>query len=168
MNRLEFSKNRKNLCLGLDIWVTKIVEPDLAQAVLANDPAEVFRHEVGPQEFAALVYADVVQVVLAIGALEQPLVFRLFLLFSFQKFLDHRDQRQSEETGLSLKHILPYRHKLAIHAHLDHFMGANWADSWCFAFTMASIIQGLGVKTAKLILCSIGGYDHAEFIQQGN
>ena len=60
--------------------VTKVMEADLPQTVLTDHPSKVLRHEVGPQELAHLIHADVVQVVPAVGAFEQLPVLGLLLL----------------------------------------------------------------------------------------
>lgn len=93
----------------LDIWVTKIVEADLAQAVLADHPAEMLGHVVGAQDLPTLIHADVIQIVPAVRAFEQPPVFDLPLLLSQQQFLNSGDQRQRAEAGLGFEHVLPYR-----------------------------------------------------------
>lgn len=89
--------------------VTKIVEADLAQAVLADHPAEMLGHVVGAQDLPTLIHADVIQIVPAVRAFEQPPVFDLPLLLSQQQFLNSGDQRQRAEAGLGFEHVLPYR-----------------------------------------------------------
>lgn len=49
----------------------EIMKANLLQVILLNEPCEVFRHIVRPQEFAALVDADVVEIISAIGLLEE-------------------------------------------------------------------------------------------------
>ena len=38
--------------------VAQIVEPDVRQTILPEQPFKVFRHEVGPEQFAFLIGAD--------------------------------------------------------------------------------------------------------------
>lgn len=110
-------------CKNSSVSMTKIVEADLAQAVLADHPAEMLGHVVGAQDLPTLIHADVIQIVPAVRAFEQPPVFDLPLLLSQQQFLNSGDQRQRAEAGLGFEHVLPYRDILAIHICLDHFVG---------------------------------------------
>ena len=102
--------------------VTKIVEADLPQTVLADHPAKVFRHEVGPQELAHLVHADIGQIVPTVGTLEQPPILGLLFFLRQQQVLHHRDQRQGAEAGLGLEYVLPYRYILTIHVCLNYLV----------------------------------------------
>ena len=83
----------------------------------------MFRNIVWTQEFSTLVHADIIQVIPAVGAFEQPPVFGLPLPLRQQQVLDCRDQREGAEAGLGFQHVLPYWHKFAVYVHLDHLVG---------------------------------------------
>lgn len=74
---------------GGGVSMTKIMEANLAQAVLADYPAEVFRHIVGPQELAHLVHADVIQIVPAVSTFKQPPILCLLRFLRCQQFPKH-------------------------------------------------------------------------------
>ena len=103
--------------------VSDIMKTYLSQSIFAEYPPKMFRNIVWPQELPALVHTDVVQIIPAVGALEQPLVLGLPLFLSNQQFLNCGDQRQGAEAGLGFEHILAHRHELAVHVHLDHLVG---------------------------------------------
>ena len=73
--------------------VSEIMKANLFQAVLFDEPCEMFCHIVGTQELAALVDADVVEVISAVGLFEETAEHLLFLLFFQQKLLDSRNER---------------------------------------------------------------------------
>lgn len=107
------------MCLGLDIWVSQVVKANFAQVVFAEEPAEVFGHIVGPQEFAALIHADVIEVILAVGVPEKGSVLLLPFFCSQQQSFHHRNQRERSETEFGFRHIFPQQHKLAVHIRLN-------------------------------------------------
>lgn len=99
--------------------VSEVVEANLLQVVLLDEPCEVFRHIVGTQEIASLVNADVVEVISAIGLLEESAEHFLLLLFLQQELLHCGNERQGAEAGLGLEDILTYGDELAVHFGLD-------------------------------------------------
>ena len=82
--------------------VAQIMEPDVPQAVLLQQELEVVGDVVGPKQFAHLVGAHIVQVVSAVGLLEQFPVLLLPGTLLLQQNPHWRDQRQRAETGLGL------------------------------------------------------------------
>ena len=54
--------------------VAQIVEPDVRQTILPEQPFKVFRHEVGTEQFAFLIGADEVQIIGAVALAEQSAV----------------------------------------------------------------------------------------------
>ena len=65
----------------LDIRVAQVVEADVRQTVLPEQPFKVFRHKVGTEQLALLIGADEVQIIGAVALAEQPAVkLLLFLL----------------------------------------------------------------------------------------
>ena len=83
----------------------------------------MFRNIVWPQELSALVHANIIQIILTVGTLEQPPVFGLAVPLRQQQIFDCWDQREGAKAGLGLEDILPYRHEFAIHVHLNHLVG---------------------------------------------
>ena len=117
-----FKKSYKFFCRGLDIRVAQIVEPDVRQTILPEQPFKVFCHKVGAEQFAFLIGADEIQILGAVTLLEQLTVKLLFFLL-LQKFFFHsRDQRQSTAAGLVLHHIADHRNVLAVHQLLRHLV----------------------------------------------
>ena len=57
----------KNLCLGLDIWVTKIVKSDTPQSVLFKQLGKGGCQVVGRDQVAHFIYADVLQILLVVA-----------------------------------------------------------------------------------------------------
>ena len=95
--------------------VAQIVETDVLQPVLGQQPVEVLRHEVRADQLAFLIGADEIQILGAVTLLEQLAVKLLFFLL-LQKFFFHSwDQRQSTAAGLVLHHIADHRNVLAVH-----------------------------------------------------
>ena len=99
--------------------VSEVVEANLLQVILLDEPCEVFRHIVGTQEFAGLVDADVIEVVPAVGLFEETAEHFLFLFFLQQELLHCGDERQGAEAGFGLEDILAYGDELAIHFGFD-------------------------------------------------
>ena len=95
--------------------VAQIVETDVLQPVLGQQPVEVLRHEVRADQLAFLIGADEIQILSAVALLEQ-LAVKLLLFLLLQKFFFHsRDQRQGAAAGLVLHHIADHRNVLAVH-----------------------------------------------------
>ena len=99
-----------------------LVEANLLQVILLDEPCEVFRHIVGTQEIASLVDADVVEVISAVGLFEETAEHFLFLLSLQQELLHRRDKRQGSEAGLGLEDIFAYRSELSVDFGLDDFV----------------------------------------------
>ena len=99
--------------------MSEVVEANLLQVILLDEPCEVFRHIVGPQELAGLVDTDVVEVIPAVGLLEESAEHFLFLLFLQQEFLHCGDERQGSEAGFGLEDIFAYRSELPVDFGLD-------------------------------------------------
>lgn len=112
----------KNFCRVLDIRVAQIVETDVLQPVLGQQPVEVLRHEVRADQLAFLIGADEIQILSAVALLEQ-LAVKLLLFLLLQKFFFHsRDQRQGAAAGLVLHHIADHRNVLAVHQLFRHLV----------------------------------------------
>ena len=102
--------------------VAQIVETDVLQPVLGQQPVEVLRHEVRADQLAFLIGADEIQILGAVTLLEQLTVKLLFFLL-LQKFFFHsRDQRQSTAAGLVLHHIADHGNVLAVHQLFRHLV----------------------------------------------
>ena len=54
--------------------MAQIVEADVRQTILPEQPFKVFRHEVGTEQFAFLIGADEVQIIGAVALAEQSAV----------------------------------------------------------------------------------------------
>ena len=65
--------------------VAQIVEPDVRQTILPEQPFKVFRHEVGTKQLAFLIGADEVQIIGAVALAEQPAV-KLLLFLLLEQF----------------------------------------------------------------------------------
>ena len=115
--------------------MSEVVEANLLQVILLDEPCEVFRHIVGTQELAGLVDADVVEVISAVGLFEESAEHFLFLLFLQQEFLHCRDERQGAEAGLGLEDILAYGDELAVHFSFDDLV----TDGDCLAIHIDGI-----------------------------
>lgn len=102
--------------------VAQIVETDVLQSVLGQQPVEVLRHEVRADQLAFLIGADEIQILSAVALLEQ-LAVKLLLFLLLQKFFFHsRDQRQGTAAGLVLHHIADHRNVLAVHQLFRHLV----------------------------------------------
>lgn len=99
--------------------VSEVVEANLLQVILLDEPCEVFRHIVGTQEMSGLVNADVVEVISAVGLFEESAEHFLLLLFFQQELLHCGDERQGTEAGLGFEDILAYGDELTVHFGLD-------------------------------------------------
>ena len=111
----KLQKSYKFFCRGLDIRVAQVVEADVLQPVLGQQPVEMLRHEVRADQLAFLIGADEIQILNAVALLEQ-LAVKLLLFLLLQKFFFHsRNQRQSAAAGLVLHHVADDRDILAVH-----------------------------------------------------
>ena len=91
------------------------MEPDVRQTILPEQPFKVFRHEVGPEQFAFLIGADEVQIIGAVAFAEQ-LAVKLLLFLLLEQFGFHSlDQRQGAAAGLVLHHVADDRDVLSVH-----------------------------------------------------
>lgn len=95
--------------------VAQVVEPDVRQTILPEQPFKMFRHEVGPKQLAFLIGADEVQIIGAVALAEQPAVKLLLFLLLEQFGLHGWNQRQSAAAGLVLHHVADDRDILAVH-----------------------------------------------------
>lgn len=77
------------------------------------------------EDLSALIHADVVQIVPAIRAFEQPPIFSLVFLLGQQQAFHHWDQRQGAEAGLCFEHVLSHRDEFTIYIGLDYLMGSG-------------------------------------------
>lgn len=111
----KLQKSYKFFCRGLDIRVAQVVEADVRQTILPEQPFKVFRHEVGPEQLAFLIGADKVQIIGAVVLAEQPAVKLLLFLLLEQFGFHSRNQRQGAATGLVLHHVADDRDILAVH-----------------------------------------------------
>ena len=102
--------------------VAQIVETDMLQPILGQQPIKVLCHEVWADQLAFLIGADEIQILSAVALLEQLAVKLLFFLL-LQKFFFHsRDQRQGAAAGLVLHHIADHRNVLAVHQLFRHLV----------------------------------------------
>ena len=99
----------------LDIRVAQVVEADVRQTVLPEQPFKVFRHKVGTEQLALLIGADEVQIIGAVALAEQPAVKLLLFLLLEQFGFHRRNQRQGAAAGLVLHHVADDRDILAVH-----------------------------------------------------
>ena len=91
------------------------MEPDVPQTVLLQQELEVVGDVVRPEQLAHLVSAHIVQVVGAVGLLEQFPVPLLAGTLFFQQDPHRRNQRQGAETGLGFQLVLGIEMDLTIH-----------------------------------------------------
>lgn len=131
--------------------MTEVVKANFSQFVFLNEPCEMFRYIVGAQELAALVNADIVEIVLTVGLFEQPPVHLLFFLFLQQESLCRRDQRKRPEAGFGFQNILAYRYKFAVHLRLDDLM----TDGDPFVFQIdGAPSESKNLASPQAIVCS--------------
>ena len=95
--------------------MAQIMEPDVPQAMLLQQEFEMVGDVVGPEQFAHLVGAHIVQVVGAVGLLEQFPVLLLPGTLLLQQNPHRRDQRQRAETGLGFQLVLGVEPDLTVH-----------------------------------------------------
>ena len=95
--------------------MAQIMEPDVPQAMLLQQEFEMVGDVVGPEQFAHLVGAHIVQVVGAVGLLEQFPVLLLPGTLLLQQNPHWRDQRQRAETGLGFQLVLGVEPDLTVH-----------------------------------------------------
>ena len=75
----------KYLCLGLDIWVTKVVKADRPEFVFLQKGLEVLRNKIGLIGYAQVIDVDVVAFSVAVSAQ----LSALFLAGFYPEFLFH-------------------------------------------------------------------------------
>ena len=82
--------------------VSEVVETDVAELVLAQNPLKPLIQVVGRKTLADLVHADVVKVVLAVGPSAELTVMGLLFQLPEQQRPDGRCERKCPQTGLGL------------------------------------------------------------------
>ena len=99
--------------------MSEVVESNLPQAVLLDDPGEMLGDVVRAQKPPHLIDADVVEVVRAVGAAEETAVRFLPLFLPPEQVFDRGQERQGADAGLGLEHVLALQDALAALRQLD-------------------------------------------------
>lgn len=95
--------------------VTKVMEPNVPQAVLLQQELEVVCDVIGAKQFTHLVGADIVPVVGTVGFLEQLPVLLLPGTLFLQQHSHRWNQWQSTKTGLGFQLIFGVDLDLTVH-----------------------------------------------------
>ena len=87
----------------------EIMEANFFEPVFLDKPAEMLCHIIWAEKPAALIHADVLEVISAIGLSEQPSIHLLFLLFCQYQLLHRGDEGQRPKAGFGFQHIFANR-----------------------------------------------------------